>query len=111
MLATDGTGEVIEQLGENIFLNEYRDGREGMGTGTGTGKGRVEAKVMKWGHALSRELLKLKDEDEDEEGNGEREFEVVFAADVVGLSTFLLSSLPCLLTCCFPSLLLDNQTS
>lgn len=64
VLATDGSGDVINDLESNIFLN----GLEGTGT--------INAAVLNWGHMLDDEILKGADEN--------RLYDLIIGADVVG---------------------------
>lgn len=66
VLATDGSGDVVDGLAESMFLNGL-DGTE-----------RIDSQVVKWGHGLDGEILK------DEEG--EKAYGLVLGADVVWLS-------------------------
>lgn len=63
VLATDGDAGVVESIETNMFINEL-DGTE-----------KIEAKVLKWGHALFQDSLTFHDEPV--------LFDVVLAADVV----------------------------
>ena len=65
VLATDGTGEVVDTLSANAFLNGL------------DGSSAFDTAVVKWGHALEGEMLK------DEEG--ERSYSTIVGADVVSL--------------------------
>jgi protein-lysine N-methyltransferase EEF2KMT len=76
VLATDGTGEVVDALAENLYLNEL-DGR------IGGFNPKIQAIVLRWGHAITRELI----QDEDETKN----YELIVGADIVG--TLLIHSL------------------
>ncbi|KAI4149445.1 MAG: hypothetical protein LQ340_004620 [Diploschistes diacapsis] len=62
VLATDGSGDVVDGLAESMFLNGL-DGTE-----------RIDSQVVKWGHGLDGEILK------DEEG--EKAYGLVLGADV-----------------------------
>lgn len=64
-LATDGTGEVVDSIVENMFLNGL-DSKKTMDTA-----------VLKWGHAVMPELVL------DEEGT--RNYNLVLGADIVSL--------------------------
>ena len=64
VLATDGSGEVIEDLQSNLDLNDL-DRRLG-----------IKTAVFKWGHALNIDVLSIGDDD--------LAFDVVVGADVVG---------------------------
>ncbi len=63
VLATDGDGDAVDDIGANIYLNGLED------------SGRIETIVLKWGHALIDELLSGQDEG--------RMYDVVLGADVV----------------------------
>lgn len=73
VLATDGSGEVIDDLERNLYLNGL-DGHEN-----------IDTAVLKWGHSLIEELLNGKATD-----NGGRQYDVLIGSDLVGekLSTF-----------------------
>ena len=64
-LATDGTGEVVDCIAENMYLNQLDD-QECMKT-----------VVLKWGHAITSELLM----DED----GTRSYDLVIGTDIVSV--------------------------
>lgn len=63
VLATDGDGGAVDDMGANIYLNGLEN------------SGRMESTVLKWGHALIDELLSHPEE--------ERIYDVVLGADVV----------------------------
>lgn len=64
VLATDGSGDVINDLESNIFLN----GLEGTEA--------INAAILSWGHMLDDENLKGADEN--------RSYDLIIGADVVG---------------------------
>lgn len=64
VLATDGCGEVVNDLESNFFLNGL-DGTEV-----------ISAAVLSWGHMLTDDMLKGAD--------GNRSYDLVVGADVVG---------------------------
>jgi predicted nicotinamide N-methyase len=66
VLATDGSGDVVDALGENVFLN----GLEGSKT--------IDTAVLKWGHALIEGVLNGHDE--------HRKFDLILGADVVSVT-------------------------
>lgn len=63
VLATDGDGGAVDDMGANMYLNGLEN------------SGRMENTVLKWGHALIDELLSHPEE--------ERIYDVVLGADVV----------------------------
>ncbi|MCJ1309464.1 hypothetical protein MMC25_003124 [Agyrium rufum] len=63
VLATDGSGQVIDDLSANLFLNGLEDERF------------FKAAVMKWGHALVDDMLS--------DTEGRDSFDVVIGADLV----------------------------
>ena len=73
VLATDGSGEAVEGARDGMFINRL-EGEKGEGV--------MEARVLKWGHAVGGEVLG--DEEGEGEGEGgERGFDYVVGADVV----------------------------
>lgn len=64
VLATDGSGEVVNDLESNIFINRLE------------GTGVIDAGILNWGHMLNEEMLKGTDEN--------RSYDLVIGADVVG---------------------------
>ena len=63
VLATDGDGGVVDDMGANIYLNGLEN------------SDRMESTSLKWGHALIDEMLTHPEE--------ERVYDVVLGADVV----------------------------
>lgn len=63
VLATDGDGGVVDDIGANIYLNGLE------------GSSRIETTVLKWGHALIDELLSGSER--------ARMYDIVLGADVV----------------------------
>ncbi|KAI9873659.1 MAG: hypothetical protein M1830_010742 [Pleopsidium flavum] len=63
VLATDGDGGAVDDIGANIYLNGLE------------GSGKMETAVLKWGHALIEELLSGQNEG--------RTYDVVLGADVI----------------------------
>jgi len=66
VLATDGDGGVVDDIGANIYLNGLEN------------SGKIESTVLKWGHAIFDELLSHTEE--------ERIYDLVLGADVVSPS-------------------------
>ncbi|MCJ1466534.1 hypothetical protein MMC07_005154 [Pseudocyphellaria aurata] len=64
VLATDGSGEVVNDLESNIFINRLE------------GTEVIDADILKWGHMLNDEMLMLKGADE------KRSYDLVIGADV-----------------------------
>ncbi|MCJ1280962.1 hypothetical protein MMC26_000280 [Xylographa opegraphella] len=63
VLATDGSGEVVDDMASNVYLN----GLEGSGV--------IDSVVLKWGHVLTDGIF--------ESHNSNRIFDVALGADVV----------------------------
>ena len=63
VLATDGSGEVVDSLSENVYLNGLDQGSC------------IEPAVLKWGHGLVDDVLNDNEE--------HRVYDVVIGADVV----------------------------
>ena len=63
VLATDGNGEVIDDLASNIFLNDLEGG------------GITETAVLKWGHTLIDGIL--------DDGDSHRTYDIILGADLV----------------------------
>lgn len=64
-LVTDGAGEVIDCMVENMYLNQLDDRK------------RMSTAVLQWGHAVRPELVMDKDEISD--------YDLVLGADIVCL--------------------------
>ena len=62
VLVTDGSGEVVDDLNSNVYLN----GLEGSGS--------IDTAVLKWGHTLIDGIL---------DSGGERRYGMILGADVV----------------------------
>ncbi len=65
VLATDGDGSTVDDIGANIYLNGLE------------GSGRIETTVLRWGHALVEDLLSPTEE--------KRVYDTVIGTDVVSL--------------------------
>jgi hypothetical protein len=75
VLATDGSGEVVDDLGPNLYLNGL-DRADGHGA-----TAVVDTAVLKWGHGLIEEVLNGTEE--------RRRFDLVLGSDLVRVPFFL----------------------